>query len=63
MSEAKQTVAADRRDFLKLVSVSAPAAAAAAAVGSKADAEVLESESGRMQDTLHTRAYYESARF
>lgn len=55
---------ASRRDFLKLASVSAPAAVAVAAVGG-GTAEAAEAVTGetRMQDTAHTRAYLESARF
>ncbi|PWR04380.1 twin-arginine translocation pathway signal protein [Meridianimarinicoccus roseus] len=64
MSE-KNPEGASRRDFLKLASVSAPAAVAAASLGAtQADAapagptgEVL------LQDTAHTRAYLDSARF
>jgi anaerobic selenocysteine-containing dehydrogenase len=52
-----------RRDFLKLATVSAPAAVAAAALGSgAAAAETAQGESG-LQDTHHTRAYFESAKF
>lgn len=54
---------ASRRDFLKLASVSAPAAAAAAMVGQEAEASVAEEQGEGMQDTAHTRAYYETARF
>ncbi|PWE32573.1 twin-arginine translocation pathway signal protein [Maritimibacter sp. 55A14] len=53
-----------RRDFLKLGLTAAPAAVATAALGS---ADTAEAASGApeegMQDTAHTRAYYESARF
>lgn len=52
-----------RRDFLKLASVSAPALAAAAVAGRPAEAEVPDPASDRIQDTEHTRAYYDSARF
>lgn len=54
---------ASRRDFLKLASVSAPAAAAA--VSLRADAAEAAPATGetRMQDTAHTRAYLDSARF
>ncbi|SFQ99934.1 ubiquinol-cytochrome c reductase iron-sulfur subunit N-terminal domain-containing protein [Poseidonocella sedimentorum] len=55
---------ASRRDFLKLASVSAPAAVAAVAVsGTQAEASVVDPSSDRMQDTEHTRAYFETARF
>ena len=55
---------ASRRDFLKLVGVAAPSAAAAiASSGAEAEASSPDLSSDRMQDTAHTRAYYESARF
>ena len=61
MSE-KET--ASRRDFLKLAGTAAPAAAVAVAAGGKT-AEAVEPDLSRetMQDTAHTRAYYDSARF
>ncbi|MGR3756651.1 MAG: twin-arginine translocation signal domain-containing protein [Tranquillimonas sp.] len=53
-----------RRDFLKMASVSAPAALAAAALpAGQAEAADLPQSGDRMQDTAHTRAYYDSARF
>ncbi len=53
-----------RRDFLKLAGTAAPAAAVAvAAGGSAAEAAEPDLASNRMQDTAHTRAYLESARF
>ena len=56
--------AASRRDFLKLASVATPAAVAAVTVGSAPqEAEAASADQGRMQDTAHTRAYYDSARF
>lgn len=55
---------ASRRDFLKLASVSAPAAVAAAAIGgTQAEAAEVATGDTRLQDTAHTRAYFESARF
>ena len=54
---------ATRRDFLKLAGTSAPLAAAAVAVGAPAQAEEVDPTSERMQDTVHTRAFYETARF
>jgi len=60
----KTEEATSRRDFLKLVSASAPAAVATAALsGTAAEAGTAEAADGRMQDTAHTRAYYETARF
>ena len=53
-----------RRNFLKLAGAAAPAAAAAAALGtSEAVAAELPVAETRIQDTAHTRAYLESARF
>ncbi|WP_424987346.1 ubiquinol-cytochrome c reductase iron-sulfur subunit N-terminal domain-containing protein [Microbulbifer sp. S227A] len=53
-----------RRDFLKLAGSAAPAAVAAAALGgSQAEAAALPVDETRLQDTAHTRAYLESARF
>lgn len=55
---------ASRRDFLKLAGTTAPAAVVAvAAGGSTAEASVADSSSDKMQDTAHTRAYFDSARF
>lgn len=57
---------ASRRDFLKLASVSAPAAVAAASLGATqadAAAPALPTGEARLQDTAHTRAYLDSARF
>ncbi len=63
MDEKSGGVSADRRDFLKLVSVLAPSAAVATMAGAKAEAAVADEASPLMMDTGHTRAYYESARF
>lgn len=52
----------NRRDFLKLASVSVPAAAIAAAAGTAAEAAAPKDDGDGMRDTAHTRAYYESAR-
>ncbi|WP_294613952.1 twin-arginine translocation signal domain-containing protein [Roseovarius sp.] len=53
-----------RRDFLKLAGTAAPAAAAlAVAGGTAAEAAQPDLSSDRMQDTAHTRAYLDSARF
>lgn len=56
---------ASRRDFLKLASATAPAAVAAVALGGT-QAEAATAVTGQpqgLQDTAHTRAFYESARF
>jgi hypothetical protein len=53
-----------RRDFLKLATASAPAAVAAVAlVGTEAEAKEASSKCSGLQDTAHTRAYFDSARF
>ncbi|MBO9463735.1 twin-arginine translocation pathway signal protein [Tropicibacter sp. R15_0] len=54
---------ASRRDFLKLAGTSAPVAALAVAAGGEAEAAEPDLTSDKMQDTAHTRAYLESARF
>ncbi|WP_299962562.1 twin-arginine translocation signal domain-containing protein [uncultured Roseobacter sp.] len=55
---------ASRRDFLKLAGTAAPAAAAVAlASGAPAEAAEVNPASDTMQDTAHTRAYFDSARF
>lgn len=54
----------NRRDFLKMAGTTAPVAAVAVASGAK-PAEAAEPDLSRetMQDTAHTRAYYDTARF
>ncbi len=55
---------ASRRDFLKLAGTTAPAAALAVAAGTgQAEAAEPDPASDKMQDTAHTRAYFDSARF
>ncbi|MGR3369662.1 MAG: twin-arginine translocation signal domain-containing protein [Sagittula sp.] len=55
---------ASRRDFLKLAGTAAPAAAVAVATaGTQAEAAEPDLSSNRMQDTVHTRAYFDTARF
>lgn len=60
----KTDVGSSRRDFLKLAGTTAPLAALAVA-SSTATAEAAEPDlsSEKMQDTAHTRAYLDSARF
>ena len=60
----KKEDGASRRDFLKLAGTTAPIAAVAVATGAS-DAEAAEPDlsSDKMQDTAHTRAYFDSARF
>jgi hypothetical protein len=53
-----------RRGFLKLASVSAPAAVATVALtGTTAGAAEMEQGGNGLRDTAHTRAYFDSARF
>ena len=55
---------ASRRDFLKLAATTTPAAAVAlATTGGEAEAATPDLSSNKMQDTAHTRAYYDSTRF
>jgi len=55
---------ASRRDFLKLAASGAPAVAVVTAVtGGQAEAAEPDLASSRIQDTAHTRAYLDSARF
>ena len=58
----KKTEGASRRDFLKLAGTTAPAAAVALTATS-AEAEPVDLTSEKMQDTAHTRAYLQSAKF
>ena len=57
-----KTEGASRRDFLKL-GVAAPAAAAVATAGSAQEPQQVNLSSTTLQDTAHTRAYLDSARF
>jgi ubiquinol cytochrome c reductase Fe-S subunit len=64
MSKQADGDTTSRRDFLKLASVSAPAAVAAVALsGTEAEATETETNTSGLRDTHHTRAYYKSARF
>ena len=54
---------ASRRDFLKLATVAAPAVAVATVSGTTAEAAEPDLTKNQMQDTAHTRAYLDSARF
>ncbi len=53
----------NRRNFLKLAGTTAPIAAVAVATGGEAEAAEPDLAKETMQDTAHTRAYYDSARF
>ncbi|NCQ25386.1 MAG: twin-arginine translocation signal domain-containing protein [Roseovarius sp.] len=60
----KTDAGSSRRDFLKLAATGAPAIAVATVVtAGTAEAAEPDLASNRMQDTAHTRAYFESARF
>lgn len=64
--KAEETRVADqgRRDFLKLAATTAPVAAVAVATtGGAAEAAEPDLSLEKMQDTAHTRAYFDSARF
>lgn len=64
MGKKVQDDATSRRDFLKMASVTAPAAVAAVALtGTEAEAAGPEQEGSGLRDTTHTRAYFESAKF
>ncbi len=64
MSKQDNGETSSRRDFLKMASVSAPAALAAVAVsGSAVEAAEPDQNGSGLQDTAHTRAYFESAKF
>ena len=63
MSQDNQATESSRRDFLKVASLSAPAAVAVALTGQEAAAGVPESSGEGLRETAHTRAYLESARF
>ncbi|MBT8408021.1 MAG: twin-arginine translocation signal domain-containing protein [Alphaproteobacteria bacterium] len=63
-TEDRHADKAGRRDFLKMAGVAAPAAVAAASLGgTQAEAASVDPTSDKMQDTEHTRAYLDSARF
>ncbi|WP_294622921.1 ubiquinol-cytochrome c reductase iron-sulfur subunit N-terminal domain-containing protein [uncultured Roseovarius sp.] len=53
-----------RRDFLKMAATGAPAVAVVTAASTgTAEAAEPDLSSDKMQDTAHTRAYLDSARF
>lgn len=64
MTKKDQSDAQSRRDFLKMASVSAPAAVAAVAMSGSAAVAVEAEETGEgLRNTAHVLAYYESAKF
>ena len=59
-----KTKGASRRDFLKLAGTAAPAAVAVVAGGAtQAAVQPVDLSSEKLQDSTHTRAYFESTRF
>lgn len=61
---SKKAEGNSRRDFLKMAAAGAPAVAVAtAATTGTAEAAEPDLTSNKMQDTAHTRAYLDSARF
>ncbi len=63
MTKKDEVATSGRRDFLKLATVAAPAAAVAVS-GKAVVADTLDEHAGEgLQDTAHTRAYLDSARF
>ncbi len=63
MTKKDEVVKNNRRDFLKMATVAAPAVAVAV-TGEAVSAAELEEHTGEgLQDTAHTRAYFDSARF
>ncbi|MGX9356137.1 twin-arginine translocation signal domain-containing protein [Roseobacteraceae bacterium S113] len=64
MTKRDETAEQGRRDFLKMSATAAPLAAVAMASGaSTAEAAEPDFSKEEMQDTAHTRAFYETARF
>ena len=63
MTKKDEAATNSRRDFLKMASVAAPAVAIVV-TGEAAVAETLDQHDDKgLQDTVHTRAYFETARF
>ena len=63
MPKTEDKVATGRRDFLKMASVSAPAAVAVATLTGTEAAAAPDDAGEGLRDTAHTRAYLKSARF
>ncbi len=60
----KDEAGTSRRDFLKLAGTTAPVAAAVTLTGgTRAEAAEPDLSLERIQDTAHTRAFYDTARF
>ncbi len=64
MSKTADDKATSRRDFLTLATAAAPAAAVVATMSpNSAEAQPADLSKTEIQDTAHTRAYLDSARF
>jgi anaerobic selenocysteine-containing dehydrogenase len=63
MKPKEKEAGASRRDFLKVAAAAAPAAAVAAVAAPQTAEAAAPTGEVRLQDTAHTRAYYDSARF
>ena len=63
MGKIKDAKQASRRDFLKIAATTAPAAAAATVLTGTETAATEQPIKKGIQDTAHTRAYYQSAKF
>ncbi|MEL6587387.1 MAG: twin-arginine translocation pathway signal protein [Pseudomonadota bacterium] len=64
MSKKPEVAQTGRRAFLKIAATSAPlAAVAVATTGTTAEAAEPDLTQETMQDTAHTRAFYDTARF
>ncbi|MDU8942052.1 twin-arginine translocation pathway signal protein [Ovoidimarina sediminis] len=63
MKKPDQKTGESRRGFLKLMSVSAPAAAVSAVTATEADAAEPVEEGSGLRMTAHVKAYLDSARF
>ena len=60
----EKTDGTNRRDFLKMATTAAPLVAVTVASGTTAaEAKPVDLTSDKMQDTAHTRAYLDSAKF
>ncbi len=59
----KRDVDENRRGFLKLASLAAPAVAVTAASGGRAEADETPGKSAGLRKTEHVKKYLETARF
>ena len=63
MGKTEEGATTSRRNFLKFAAVSAPAVAVVAATGTAAQAAELDEAGSGVRETLHTQAYFETAKF